>query len=268
MRNLRRGRSGIQDPYFLKARRELKPDVAWAWGKATKSPATLYPDAPRPGLEEASGYGLHGSIRPFADPKRTVPFSCGIVRDCEDETATFGRRMLPFPLWRASEEADCRIRSRASPWKYRAASSMMKSSLPHDLDAMPRRRPSDSMSSLPLAAIDLRRIGRIAVRSRASVAEAFGNREKGNGDAGRRWRRRSRIGRLREEEAAESCRALRLGRKRRRRRGGGRRRRQGRASSGRRAARFRRGPTCRRRLRGRSARSSIRGCPDRSTRGS
>lgn len=69
MRNLRRGRSGRQDPNFVKARRELKPDVAWAWGKATKSPPTLYPDAPRPSLEEAPGYGLHGSIRPL--PART-----------------------------------------------------------------------------------------------------------------------------------------------------------------------------------------------------
>lgn len=139
----------------------------------------------------------------FAGPERAASVCRGIVRDREDETATFGRGMLPFPLWRASEEADCRIRSWASPWKYRAASSMRKSSPPPDLDAMPRRRPSDSMSSRPLAAIGLRRIGRIAGRPRAFVAEAFGNREKGNGDAGRRWRRRSRIGRLREEEAAE-----------------------------------------------------------------
>ena len=66
--------------------------------------------------------------------------------------------MLPFPLWRASEEADCRIRSQASPWKYRAASSRIKSSQSPDMDGMPRRRPPDSMPSRPLAASGLRRI--------------------------------------------------------------------------------------------------------------
>ena len=203
----------------------------------------------------------------FADPERAASICRGIV-DREDETATFGRRMLPFPLWRASEEADCRIRSRASPWNYRAASSMMKSSLPHDLDAMPRRRPSDPMSSRLLAATDLRRIGKIAVRSRASVAKAFGNLKKETatpGGGGVAVPASAGFGRRKPPNLIG---AHRPGRKRRRRRGGGRRRRQGRASSGRRAARFRRGPTCRRRLRGRSARSSIRGCPDRSTRGS
>lgn len=107
------------------------------------------------------------------------------------------------------------------------------------------------------------------LRPASSVSrEGVRKPEKGNGDAGRRWCRRSRSAGFGREKLPNPVEALRLGRKRRRRRGGGRRRRQGRASSGRGAARFRGRSTCRRRLRGRSARSSIRGCPDRSTRGS